>query len=435
MESRSDIVIVSAFGRGVWLALELAQVKTNQVTFIDVSDRLGHSQPEDWNGPFPLLKTSQFSEAQWNFLAEGSHLEPIENGYTFWLANGPWEITGPLFDFIRQKNQIHPDVVKYLKEYHTMTEANRKLLQTKIEKMTGKENWLAYFAQQLTSSVYISDRIALEPTIPLAMFSPCYIRQANEATTEVMYKKLREAGVRLYLNAKLEDLSVQSRVLDGIEIASERSGIVTGKKFVWMLTGEETRRFTSRVLETLFGDGIVEASWCWVRFLIRIADGPERDVLPGAFTMAKDIHLPWTHANVCLVERTKRPGIFRTWMRVAAGRRFQRSYMTEMSNDLVAEFRKRIPAIAVEVEEMPPEFHFGFEELGPPRYPVLSKQDARRISRTKIKNVYHMGPEDWGGLDWGTRMSVENRTFFTLLTENSNKKPEELKSDNSLYPS
>lgn len=430
MESRSDVVVVSAFGRGIWLAQELARQGTT-VTLVDVSEKLGHSEPEDWNGPFPLLKSNQFNEAQWKFLSEGTSLEEVENGFTFWLPTGPWELKGPLFNFLGEKIQVSSEVLRYLKDFHSFHDTDRKILRGKIERMTGRENWLAYFAYQIASCVYTSERIVLEDSIPLALFAPCFIRQTNQNTNDTKFKLLEKAGVRLFLNAKIEDLSVQSRVLDGIEIASERSGIITGKKFVWMLTGEETRRFNPRVLNAIYSDGVVESSWCWVRFLLKVGEGPERDVLPAAFAVAKDVHLPWTHANMSMVERTNKPGIFRAWMRVASGRRFQRSYMTEMSNDLIEELRKRIPATKIEVEQMPPEFHFGFEELGPPRHPVLLKQDVRRISRNKLHNVHYVCPEDGGGLDWGTRISVENRTLSIIQKE----RREETKNDHPLHPS
>ncbi len=429
MESRSDVVIISAFGRGIWLALELAKAGQS-VTFIDVSEKLGHSAPEDWQGPFPLLKTTQFDEGQWKYLSEGAQLQSVENGFTFWLANGPWELRGPLFEFLRQKQHVDLEVVRYIRDFHQVSEPERRLIRHRIEGMMGRNNWPAHFAHQIASTVYSPDRMGIDDGIPLSLFSPCFVRRMTKETIEFKYEQMKKAGVKLFLNARLEDLSIQSRVLDGIEIASERSGIVPGKKFVWMLTGEEAQRFNPRIVEAVFNSEIVESRWCWVRFLIRMAEGPERDVLPAGFAMAKDVHLPWTHGNMCLTERTSKHDIFRVWMRVAAGRRFQRSYMTEMGNDLVIELRKRIPAVEVEVAEMPPEFHFGFEELGPPRYPVFLQADVKKLSRTKIRNVYFVSPEDWGGLDWGTRMSVENRTFFTLTTENR----EDTKNDRALHP-
>ena len=429
MESRSDVVVISAFGRGIWLAQELARQKIN-VTFVDVSERLGHSEPEDWNGPFPLMKTNQFSDDQWKFLAEGSSLEEVANGFTFWLPTGPWELKGPLFNFLGEKIQVHSDVIRYLKDFYSLPETERKILRGKIEQMTGRENWLAYFAYQISSCLYTSERIVLEDSMPLSLFSPCYIRQTNESTNGTKFETLRKAGVKLFSNAKLEDLSAQGRVLDGIEIASERSGIITGKRFVWMLTGEETRRFNPRVLSRVYPDGVVESSWCWVRFLLKVAEGPESDVLPLAFAISKDVHLPWTHSNISLVERTRKPGLFRAWIRVAAGRRFQRSYMTEMSNDLVEEFRKRIPATKIEVLQMPPEYHFGFEELGPPRHPVLLKQDVRKVSRERFHNVHYLCPEDSGGFDWSSRMASENRILFTIQKEMK----ESSKNDQSIHP-
>lgn len=429
MESRSDVVIISAFGRGIWLALELAK-QFPHITFVDVSEKLGHSQPEDWNGPFPLFKTTQFDEAQWKFLSDSSTLETVENGFTFWLSSGPWELKGPLFQFLRKKHGIDEEAIRYIQDFHSISEPERRVIRHRIQQMTGRENWPAYFAHQIASSVYNSERNHLEEIIPLAIFSPAYVRKMNRETINSNYEKLRKAGIKLFLDARLEDLSVQGRSLDGIEIKSERSGIIPGKKFIWMLTGEETRRFNSRVLGAIFGEGVVESSWCWVRFLVRIGESAERDVLPHAFAMAKDIHLPWTHANLSFAEQTETTGVFRIWMRVASGRRFQRSYMTEMGDDLVKELRRRIPAVTVEIEQMPPEFHFGYEELGPPRYPVLLKSEVKKLTRTRLKNVHYVSPEDWGGLDWGTRMSIENRAYFLLSSE----RREETKNDRALHP-
>ena len=66
MESMSqtpDVVIVSAYGRGHWLAEELVKQKWT-VSLFDVTGALGDWEPEDWEGPWGFFDTSDLLPTQ-----------------------------------------------------------------------------------------------------------------------------------------------------------------------------------------------------------------------------------------------------------------------------------------------------------------------------------------------------------------------------------
>src|SRR4051794_13320435 len=95
MEANRDVAIVSAFGRGNWLAAELADLGL-KVSLVDVSEALGRWTPEDWEGPFGLLKAEFLKTSQLERLNEEDYFDSVDEGFVVWLKDGPLDLKGPL---------------------------------------------------------------------------------------------------------------------------------------------------------------------------------------------------------------------------------------------------------------------------------------------------------------------------------------------------
>ena len=66
---QSDVTIVSAYGRGNWLAAELSNLN-HRVSLVDVSKGLGRWAPEDWEGPFGFFQSEHLLPSQVESLIE-----------------------------------------------------------------------------------------------------------------------------------------------------------------------------------------------------------------------------------------------------------------------------------------------------------------------------------------------------------------------------
>ena len=96
MELKDTAVsIVSIFGRGHWLATELAR-KGIPVSLIDVSDSMGNWPAEDWEGPFGFFKNEKLLASQLERLIEDQEVQENAQGFSIWLESGPLEMKGPL---------------------------------------------------------------------------------------------------------------------------------------------------------------------------------------------------------------------------------------------------------------------------------------------------------------------------------------------------
>ncbi|RYZ83513.1 MAG: hypothetical protein EOP06_19855 [Proteobacteria bacterium] len=90
MDLKTSVLIVSAHGRGHWLAAELHREHI-PVTVIDVSSKLGVWPPEDLEGPFGFLKSEELTPSQSErVFAEDAYIS-VDEGFTTWLPDGPLE--------------------------------------------------------------------------------------------------------------------------------------------------------------------------------------------------------------------------------------------------------------------------------------------------------------------------------------------------------
>jgi hypothetical protein len=433
MESRSDVVIVSAHGKGLWLAFQLVSQGIS-VAYVDVSDRIGRWTFEDWEGPFGFFKTPELDKSQWDHWSGLGNHEEVEQGYTFWLPSGPLEMRGPLFDFISRRNGIREEVVEYLRGFDRLEDSHKKALSKFIEKSHADGVWPALYAHQVGSTRYQMDRHRLTTPSPLRLFSPFYIRHLTAESIEGVRQRMVDSKINYYPHARIEDLSFAGRRLDAIEVSSDHSGIVSGRHFVWMLTSEETKSFPERVQSPLYPKGVLSSSWCWLRYEIDLSEGPEQDVLPNYFVLAKDMHLPWTHANVCLVKRSLNRRRFYTWVRVASARRFSRTYLTEMAQLIVTSLKERLPALEINIEGMPAEYSFSTEELGAPRWPVFSEAKGAFV-KAQFKNVHYGSSEEIPMLVRSEQYGLQKELFKKIVSiEAELKKKTEVRSDSEIHP-
>ena len=95
MENVADVVIVSIYGRGNWLASELAG-RGWKVSLVDVSEKMGEWEPEDCETPFGMFETSDLIPSQSTRLSDEGESVVLPNGMTILLPDGPIEFKGEL---------------------------------------------------------------------------------------------------------------------------------------------------------------------------------------------------------------------------------------------------------------------------------------------------------------------------------------------------
>ena len=399
MERVSDVIVVSCFGRGHWLASSLAQ-RGMLVTLLDVSETVGHWAAEDWEGPFGVLRSEALLPLQKARLMDDAYLVDVENGFTVWSEQGVVELKGPLTQYRLEKLGLAGPTADYIATYDSLGDDGRRALFERVRGASFAQNWLAQLAHQLASTVYFDNSAALSWGRPLPLFAPWSLRRATRRGYEDALRSYQRAGVRVLSQAQILDIDVIGRAVHGVEVRSEWSGIVRGRNLVWMLTSEESQRVHEKVHKSLFPKGAMLADWSWMRYRLEFAANPVTAMLPLGFVILGDKHLPWAHANMMLVLRTERETAFDVWVRVPIYQRFQRPYLENMGEDILAQLRKRLPQMDLRILDMPQEYNYDYAWVGAPRFPVYPRPLAGHLTTFAGSNVYFDGPEHWQSLDW-----------------------------------
>lgn len=383
-----DVVVVSAFGRGHWLAAELRKERLN-VLLLDMTSRLGSWPAEDREGPFGVFRGERYAESYVERMANDDAVETVDNGFCLWPPEGPFEFKGPLTRYQWEKSGFD---LSWLEALSRGEKPSNVSPQTPFFKI-----WPLALAHQLGSTIYRPAAEAVKNGRPLPLSASFGIRFATRNGLTQNLKWLKERGVATSSQTEILDLSFRGRgrsEVAGMELKGEISGLINFDQMIWTLTGGETRFLSTRLLEHLYPGGVVEPDWCWVRYRLRVQSAPEIERMPLHCVMIDDLESPWTHSNLLILQKTLSEQSLDAWIRIPAIRRFNRDYLEEHGRRIMDFFAKRLPAARPEIQALPQEASYTSQELGEPQIPVWKEGDRPTKGRCKVANVSFENPEN-----------------------------------------
>ncbi|MBV2168621.1 MAG: hypothetical protein KUL82_07930, partial [Bdellovibrio sp.] len=296
MELGNPVILVSAFGRGHWLAAALAQegIKT---TLVDVSGKLGVWPSEDVEGPFGFFRNEKISESQMERLYFDDPYSEVSNGFTLWLKEGPFECKGPITKFKIDKSPLSPHIKEFLLSLPGAK--NGKHLYKNLDAFDFENSWLLHLAHQWAGTTYMPNAQGARRGEPLPVFSSFLVRQATRNGLEKSLEWLATKGVEVIRPHQIVDASFGGgKTITGLELSGEKQGLFRIEQIVWMLTSEETYFLNERLGKYFFPEGPLEPEWCWVRYRVGLQQCFERDHLPTHTLVMDDLYSPWTHENM-----------------------------------------------------------------------------------------------------------------------------------------
>ncbi len=373
------------------MAWELAQANL-KVQLIDLSASLGRWTPEDWEGPFGFVKSESLSPSQLSRIQEEDDIDPVHEGWTFWVPDGPLDTRGPLESWFLAG------------PLHFSDPSERQF----------DKAWPRLLSQSLSANVYYENWDALQSKARLDLFSPFFVHRVSRRGFQNSLEWCRKKGVEVFENASLIDVQVESTQMNGVEISSEFKGVLQGQQFVWCLTSHETKKLQSRVAERLYPKGVLESDWSWIRYRFSIDLGIYQKVVPLHSVLIADLNLPWTHTNLLILQRTVKPEHFDVWMRVPTHHRFQRAYLEKMAEGILEVLKQKLPHSENQVLEMPQDYLYDFNELGPSLFPVFSFEKLIGLSLKRFTNMAYDGPEHWQSLDWNGRFERQGQIVAAM---------------------
>jgi hypothetical protein len=397
------IFIVSAFGRGLWLASDLMR-RGFEVSLCDVSEVLGRWAPEDMEGPFGYFSSERILPTQMERLVCDDPSEATNNGFTVWLKSGPVEFKGPLTKHRLEKLGVNSEVIRYLSEFDVMSLESSQSLKAEIQKLPFLERWPASLAHQFSSSAYLSAPSALEQGRPDPLFNSYNLRTPTRPGIEKALAWCESVGVKVLSRSRVLDMAIEKKQITGLEIQGAQTGFIKADQFVWTLSSTETKFQNQEMSRKLFLSIGLEPEWCWVKFRVRLQKCRETEALPLCFLMIEDLEFAWTHSNFIFIRRTGVSEDFDFWLRIPASQRFQKQYLMDRCNEALELFNRRAERLGALLVDPPQEHIYTFEDLGPARSPVYNKESLTHFIKSAKANIFtnlHLdGPEQWDHLGW-----------------------------------
>jgi hypothetical protein len=397
--AKPTVSIVSVFGRGNWLAVELQNLGF-QVTLVEISESLGRWAPEDWEGPLGYFQTDGLSPMQRVRLDEEDYSESIEEGFVLWLKSGPIDLRGPHSTYLLERSEIPAEVVEYVRDFDKWSDKKRSSSLKKSRPRPFQENWFAALAHSLGSNQYLPSHDALDSGRPLPLFAPYAVRRVSRRGAEKSTAWMKSAGVQIHESARVTDISIDGSKVLSLEVKSLWSGVLQTDHFIWMLTSLETARLGEKFITPLYSGRALKPSWVWARYRVEIDKSELGEVLPLKVVVIEDLGLPWTHANLQLLQRTASPERYDVWVRLPEVHRFQKGYIEDVGGQIVEVLRHRLPGAELRVVEWPQEYHYDEATLGPARFGLFTPEDLASLKELKRDNLYFHSAEFCEMVDW-----------------------------------
>lgn len=398
MELGNPVILISAFGRGHWLAAALVQegIKT---TLVDVSTKLGVWPTEDVEGPFGFFRNEKISESHLERLYSDDPFEEVPDGFTVWTHEGPFECKGPLTKFKIDNSSLAPQVKDLLT--NALNVKTNRATYKNIEALEFDKTWLLHLAHQFAGTTYKPNARGAKNGEALPLFSSFLTRQATRNGLEKSLEWLESKGVEVIRPQQIVDVSFgPKKSITGLELSGQKQGLFRLEQVVWMLSSEESYFLNERLGKYFFPEGALEPEWSWVRYRVGLKECFERDRLPAHTLIIEDVNSPWTHENLMVLQRTSLPDQFDVWMRIPTVQRFNKDYLTTRSLRMKGYLARRMSLSDPQVLSFPQEYYYTYAQLGASRFPVFTEKYDQRRGKALFKNLHLSSPEEWPHYSW-----------------------------------
>ena len=137
-----DVLLVSAFGRGHWLAARLAY-EGFKVKLLDLSSFLGPWISEDREGPYGFFRDESLTELQTLRIEEEGYQDLVKPGFTLWLKRGPISFQTREGYYMIKQEGVSETALNYLKITIPFLKMKKKILSIIFSKKILKKHGLS----------------------------------------------------------------------------------------------------------------------------------------------------------------------------------------------------------------------------------------------------------------------------------------------------
>lgn len=394
------VCMVTAFGRGENLALALHDKGFN-VTVYDLTAAF----PLEYRrgtGPFPIAQGEYLSATNSFFNAA----EELPKGLVLWLKDGPLEFSGPMAHF-----------------YVERSEAFRLAVQNQTSPAFAAD-WMRRLLRHWVSAYHVEPWQA-DSGRPFPVASAQFLVPRLREEMAMGFDRLQ--GKDIYQKCqKILDVQIEAGRLTEMEIDLGTPVAVRAPQWIWCLSSQETELLSPTVAEVLFSRDIRRAEWLWMSLQGRCERGPWNEGFPRYSVAIDDVHLPWSYANLFMLEWLDEDQ-FQVWLKVpsegvrdAVKRTGWAADVERILNSRLAIAKWRLDPLAFAVCP----------------HSLVFPEPMREWKEPGWKNWDWIAPETTARLDLGARFEREVQSYDRLLSwRNDQLKKQGARGDQALHPS
>ena len=435
-----NVAIVSAWGRGAWLAHQLQQ-KGFCVTVLDVSSLLPSVSSSQREGPFGVFLPSTLSDLQKQYLLS-DNFHSVKQGFSVYTSRGPVEFQGPLYSFLRKKRKDFCLLDSLLSDTPDLSEVIKSLWHQKekkqmIEEIEDSES-LVRLALELGSSYFeplnikkiIGEILRIKKSSPsldqlfnrknkACSFSPLssdyFLREASQRYFEEVKSSLKEEGVQ-WLDISRQDADADLRDLGFAKKCVQLSLKGEKKDFsflIWTLSGPETARCFSKELSVLFPKW-KEPLKIWRPFSLSWDRGGFENVIPSLLVISPSLHREeGNNKEMISLKKYKSVSHIDMWILCPYSRRFDEQALSSCLGSALDRLRIIFPHCTISC--VLPDKNY-YQEY------YVQYESHRLLEKNGFYNkvhpcLFHLNPEAAGKIDAYSLLQQSDRILKIILSK------------------
>lgn len=443
MAKSFDLIVLGSGTRGLWLSAQAVKMGWS-VLWVEIEQpRQSHDKFEFDEWPFQVGSAERRSEvnAEFNdFIQSVFQPKLQELAVQILTPDGPLELSGLVFKSSLNKFFGNNDrkLLEYLKSIQDgcgkKLDAHTRHIQELYLAHRWCLEWLASLriTREVSTLNWILDwsGTALDPSVGYWLSQDSSAQIADRAVAWA-----EKNGVKVKRGAKVADVSMQDGLAAGVEILGSE-GFIRSRFVVVSCSSETLQKKLPTVGQKVRApDFSSRIRWIWGRCGIRLKSGARPSGLMDFSSFVTDPLLPLSEANCGLVHWKSQDAEEHVtcWIRMAAADVKRKSYLTQMTTEVVNRLSTLFPRLNESIKEI-----LSFEEYFEPidiaadKFPIVFEKSCPFVSsKSRVRNVYFAMPELDMDLDYTAGLKNE-RNGLEFLRSIRNK---ELRSDRKIHSS
>ncbi len=407
-----DVAVVGSFYNISWIASELARQGWN-VLYIDLNTGLGRWPMEDIEGPFGFFNSETLNPFYVEKLNNEESLISQDSGFTICLGSGPLEFKSSFIQYQLKELGVDTEFITRLEsstENYYQAGQKAQLRNTHFEK-----SWLEFLTRYLSSQRDVAFGDAVACDFPLPLMNSFFTRFLSRRSLEKNSQWLSRQNIDSFEQTQILDFALgPNSEIQGFEAKGEINGVNNFKTLVWGLSSEETYFYRPQLGKILFPKGVVEPVWTWARFSVEVTTNRETKQLPHHSVWIDDIHAPWTHENLLILQQTTLETLYDIWILIPNNQRFNKDYIKYYGEKIVQKWVKRFETSEAKIRNYPQEYIYTYQDLGPNRWVRYPSSHKKEIESKEFKNVYFNNYEIWEQLNKETQYQSQKQLIVKV---------------------